>query len=42
MGIFNPSELISGLMFGFTMLNKRNREMGVATVRRAQTGEFGP
>lgn len=42
-GMFNPSELLSGFVFGFTMLsNKRNREMGAETVRRtAQTGEYG-
>lgn len=40
-GMLNPSELLSGFVFGFTMLNKRNRQMGVETVRRAQTGEFG-
>lgn len=40
-GMLDPSELIAGLVFGFTMLNKRNRAMGADTVRRAQTGEFG-
>ncbi|KAF3762906.1 hypothetical protein M406DRAFT_294704 [Cryphonectria parasitica EP155] len=40
LGMLNPSELISGLRFGLTMLNRENREMGVDTVRRAQTGEF--
>lgn len=40
LGMLNPSELISGFVFGFTMLNKQNREAGVATIRRAQTGEF--
>lgn len=39
-GMLDPSELLSGFVFGFTMLNKRNREVGVATVRRAQTGEY--
>lgn len=41
LGMLNPSELISGFIFGFTMLSKENRKVGVNTVRRAQTGEFG-
>ncbi|KAK2615780.1 hypothetical protein N8I77_002508 [Diaporthe amygdali] len=41
LGMLNPSELISGFVFGFTMLSKENRKVGVNTVRRAQTGEFG-
>lgn len=41
LGMLNPSELISGFIFGFTMLSKDNRKVGVNTVRRAQTGEFG-
>lgn len=39
-GLFDPSELISGFIFGFTMLRRENREMGINTVRRAETGEF--
>lgn len=41
LGMLNPSELISGFVFGFTMLSKENRKVGISTVRRAQTGEFG-
>lgn len=40
LGMLNPSELISGFVFGFTMLRKENRQMGITTIRRAQTGEF--
>lgn len=38
LAMLNPSELISGFVFGFTMLSSKNREMGISTVRRAQTG----
>lgn len=40
LGMLNPSELVSGLVFGLTMLDKQNLEAGVETVRRRQTGEF--
>ncbi|POS81000.1 hypothetical protein DHEL01_v200628 [Diaporthe helianthi] len=41
LGMLNPSELLAGFVFGFTMLSKENRKVGVNTVRGAQTGEFG-
>ena len=40
LGMLNPSELISGFVFGFTMLSKENRQMGISTIQRAQTGEY--
>ncbi|KUI74060.1 hypothetical protein VM1G_09704 [Cytospora mali] len=40
LGMMNPSELIQGFIFGFTMLSKENRQTGITTIRRAQTGEF--
>lgn len=40
LAMLDPSELISGFVFGFTMLSSKNREMGINTIRRAQTGEF--
>lgn len=40
LAVLDPSELISGFVFGFTMLNSKNRARGIETVRRAQTGEF--
>lgn len=40
LGMLNPSDLISGLIFGLTMLDKKNLQMGVETVRRRRTGEF--
>lgn len=40
LGMLNPSELLSGFVFGFTMLSKENRKMGITTIERAQTGEF--
>ncbi|ROV95694.1 hypothetical protein VMCG_07601 [Cytospora schulzeri] len=40
LGMLNPSELISGFVFGFTMVSKENRQTGITTIRRAQTAEF--
>lgn len=40
LGMLNPGELISGFVFGLTMLSKENRQVGITTIRRAQTGEF--
>lgn len=40
LAVLDPSELISGFVFGLTMLSPSNREMGINTARRAQTGEF--
>lgn len=43
LGMLNPGELVSGFIFGVTMLSRENREVGVRTIRRARTGEFdGP
>lgn len=39
LAMLNPSELISGFVFGLTMLSAKNREMGINAVRRAQTGD---
>ncbi|KAK7746487.1 hypothetical protein SLS53_002446 [Cytospora paraplurivora] len=40
LAMWNPSELISGFIFGFTMLSKKNRQKGIATIRSAQTGDY--
>lgn len=32
LGMLNPSELISGFVFGFTMLNSGNREAGIRCI----------
>lgn len=40
LAMLNPSELISGFVFGFTMMSSKNREMGITTARRSQNGEF--